>query len=531
MVPLYITVLGILCSITIFALEKTVKPGVNFSAWKKDFRLPLIHLSIFSFLYFLMVLLTGRLIFAAALVILLDLVLVVINYAKYRNLCEPLVFSDYDYFTDAFRFPRLYLPFLGVYGFLGIFIAAVLLVLGFCLDTSAVDRFSGKVLITCITGLAATSIILYLTRNIKKYNSFHPDEDLRKLGFSLYVWSYFLAYLEKPPVISPFENFSDLSGSSDTDLSKLPHLMAVQSESFFDPRKWNPDIRTGVLQDFDAICRESPVSGLLRVPAWGANTIRTEFSFLTGIAPEAMGGHQFSPYQISSRSWHITSFVNYLKKAGYHTICVHPYYKRFYHRNIIFKKWGFDEFIDISSFTENDRFGPYTSDEAVKNYVLSRFAESRKNNAPLFVFAITMENHGPLHLESITDEECTGYFNKPVTPEYRDLAKYLRHLANENNMLKELIAAFNNMTRPVSLAFYGDHVPILPEPYSILGKPDGRVPFFVYHCGFKCSRNQETPVNTTTDNENMEKYPESIEELSVYWLNLVRKLQADSRNY
>jgi len=501
MVVPYIMGAGLLCAAAAFSAEFLVKPkprhvGLNF-------KIVLINLSIFGFIYGLMLLLSGKIIFSATVTFLLYCILIVVNNAKYLNLMEPLVFSDYDYFTDAFRFPRLYIPFLGVSGILGIMTAVAVIICGFCIDPSHINRFTDPVVAASVMGIeTGCLLILWFTRDIKNLNTFNIGEDLNNLGFAVFLWSYFLAYLEKPAVKSPFESFAssgaDVTSEKDQDKNEnrkanefshdgnavMPNLIAIQSESFFDPREWNPNIKEDVLKDYDSILAESLMCGKMKVPAWGANTIRTEFSFLTGISPEDMKGHRFSPYQISSTSWKIVSLVNFLKSRGYHTVCIHPYHTGFYHRDVIFKKWQFDEFLDIRSFTKADKFGPYVSDAAIADRMLG-LCEEWNGRSPLFIFMITMENHGPLNLESITEEEVQGRFKDRVSDDFRELAVYLRHLSNENDMLRKLTGNFKEKNYPVSMVFYGDHVPILPKPYAVLGEPEGTVPYFIWNCNVK----------------------------------------------
>ena len=57
--------------------------------------------------------------FAAALALAGAGLIVVVNNAKYQALREPFVWADFEYFTDALRHPRLYLPFLGLWRALG----------------------------------------------------------------------------------------------------------------------------------------------------------------------------------------------------------------------------------------------------------------------------------------------------------------------------------------------------------------------------------------------------------------------------
>ena len=77
----------------------------------------------------------------------------------------------------------------------------------------------------------------------------------------------------------------------------LSDIVVVQSESFFDARILSDTIKTDVLTEYDKCLLESDCHGRLKVPAWGANTMRTEFAFLTGLEPQTLGLAQFYPYQ------------------------------------------------------------------------------------------------------------------------------------------------------------------------------------------------------------------------------------------
>ncbi len=79
-----------------------------------------------------MALRAGLWLFAHAL---LTLVLVLVNNAKFTALREPFVFQDYEYFTDAIRPPRLYIPFLGWWKFMAAAFAFVIaVVIGFGIE-------------------------------------------------------------------------------------------------------------------------------------------------------------------------------------------------------------------------------------------------------------------------------------------------------------------------------------------------------------------------------------------------------------
>lgn len=58
-----------------------------------------------------------------------------------------------------------------------------------------------------------------------------------------------------------------------------------------------------------------------------------------------------------------------------------------------------------------------------------------------------------------------------------DLTIYLRHLRNANRMIGSLHIQLDALEQPVSLCWYGDHVPIMPTVYATFGQPSGLVPY------------------------------------------------------
>ena len=102
-----------------------------------------VHAGIWCLAHAALTLPLGRPWFAAALVSAFWLVLVQVNNAKYKSLREPFVFHDYEYFTDAVRHPRLYIPFLGWAKFSGATVGVLLAVaVGLWAEESLEDRWN-----------------------------------------------------------------------------------------------------------------------------------------------------------------------------------------------------------------------------------------------------------------------------------------------------------------------------------------------------------------------------------------------------
>jgi phosphoglycerol transferase MdoB-like AlkP superfamily enzyme len=430
----------------------------------------------------------GRPWFAAAAVSAFLLMLVLVNNAKFKTLLEPFVFQDYEYFTDAIRHPRLYIPFLGWWKFLGAVAGFVLAVgIGLWGEAAPEERFAWSGQLGGIAVVAGVGLVLLFVATRRPLPvSFDPDKDVGTIGFLAFLWRY--AEEESTPlaVASPFDFLL-----AEHSQGNSPHLVAVQSESFFDPRSLYPGIRNDVLAEFDRLRMDAVAHGKLKVPAWGANTVRTEFAFLTGIDEDGLGVHRFNPYRAIAGGWELPSLATYLKRLGYRTICIHPYPASFYQRDRVYPQLGFDDFLDMRAFDDTMRVGSYIGDAAVADKVAALLGESRD---PLFIFVITMENHGPLHLERVVPGDIDALYTAVPPNGCDDLTVYLRHLRNADQMIAKLRQTLDRSERPASLCWFSDHVPTMPSVYETFGLPNGDVEYVIWN-----NRNSISTLNVDTE--------------------------------
>jgi hypothetical protein len=428
----------------------------------------------------------GRPWFAAAAVSAFLLMLVLVNNAKVKALREPFVFQDYEYFTDAIRYPRLYIPFLGWWKFLGAAAGFILAVaIGLWGEAAPARRFVWPGQLGGIAVVFAGGMSLLFAGNRRRLPvGFEPVRDVCALGLLSSLWRY--AQEESAPLtaVSPFDFLP-----AERPEGGLPHLVAIQSESFFDPRPLYPGIRPEVLAEFDRLRGDSVARGKLKVPAWGANTVRTEFAFLSGIGEDRLGVHRFNPYRAVAAGCDVPSLASYLKRLGYRTICVHPYPASFYRRDRVYPHLGFDEFLDIRAFDDTMRVGPYIGDAAVADKLPALLREA---TGPVFVFVITMENHGPLHLERALPVDADALYSVLPPVGCDDLTIYLRHLRNADRMIAQVRQALDRCERPASLCWFGDHVPILSSTYAAFGTPKGEVEYVFWNDrGTSCREERE----------------------------------------
>src|SRR5574343_210125 len=173
-----------------------------------------------------------------ATVALLMLVVQVSN-AKYHALKESFVFQDFEYFTDAIRHPRLYIPFLGWWKFAMIAVAVVgALVVGLWLEA---PRAGAAVQAGWMFGLGA---ILLADFGRGPAPCWEPEADLARQGLLACLWDYGWAERRQPELPAAKWAAAQLP-------VERPDIVVVQSESFFDPRGLFAGIRPEVLAEFD----------------------------------------------------------------------------------------------------------------------------------------------------------------------------------------------------------------------------------------------------------------------------------------
>jgi len=410
-------------------------------------------------------LLLRRPVFALMLVLTGQFLVIQINNAKYRALREPFLFSDFSIFSQTIKHPRLYLPFLGMGRAVLVALAVVAAVgFGWWLE-KPLPNFS---LVSAGTALIGV-LLVCIGRTIAKPPSLDPEKDLSRNGLFTSIAQYWIQEKVVPP--SRRTHWPAIR----ENMTEMPDIVVIQSESFFDARQIFPGIKREILANYDMARATAAMHGRLAVPAWGANTMRPEFCFLTGLAPDSLDVHRFNPYRYLAGQ-PIRALPTLLREAGYRTTCLHPHAARFFRRDRAFPNLGFERFVDEREFARAKRAGPYISDEAVTDKLLQELDEAKP---PSFFFVITMENHGPLHLEGVQQGETEELYRTKPPVGCEDLTVYLRHLKNADRQLGRLRCYLAARARPAILCFYGEHLPSMPKVYDALGLPDGRTDYFV----------------------------------------------------
>lgn len=428
---------------------------------------------------------TARPMLAAALALAILLLLMVFNRVKEQVLREPLVLADACLLPQIWRYPEMYIPFLPVRRILagtGAFAVCVAVLLhvehpvprsghGFLYGLLAAGALLPGVLLWLFRRGRFPGPAAFLLRHLPVSHDAAADAARNGPLAAALMHPVLAGTVEKNkpdflinstrrPYASRWpENFERLLEEiSAAPPEKRPHVTLIQAESFCDIREYLGGEWKEALQDFlPNWDRLKTMGRTLPTPenAYGAYTMRTEFSMLTGLRAEALGPFAFNPYLLAARQpmW---SLARFFRAKGYATVCMHPYHKGFFRRDKVMPNLGFERFLGIEELAGLEKFGPYTSDNALGDAILAELARSQR---PVFCFAITMEAHGPWLEGRLGSEELTacslGNLNKGLSTE---LSLYCRHIRNSDTMLGRLHDK-QKEANTNTVIVYGDHIP------------------------------------------------------------------------
>jgi hypothetical protein len=348
----------------------------------------------------LLALATGRPLFVGIVTAALGAGFCLADHTMRETLREPVVFSESVELPQVLTHPHLYLPFAGPGLVLGGAVAALAAAAGLLLFEPPAwqPRPSAAFAAAALTaaafwigareqpiGLVATAL-----RRIARPSG-EPFADAAALGpFAMLLVHAVIARAERGDRRKRFAVQCDSRqprpvrqrrpGRAATRKPACP-IIIVQCESFFDARRLSPAIPPEFLTGFAACCASSARFGRLNVPGWGANTMRAEFAVLTGIPESELGYDRFNPYYALART-PIESHVRRLRRAGYRTICLHPFDRRFFRRDLAMPALGFEHFLGRETLG-GSRTPPYYPDPDLARDIL-RIIE--KEGPQTFVF-------------------------------------------------------------------------------------------------------------------------------------------------
>jgi hypothetical protein len=396
-----------------------------------------------------------------------------------KTLHEPVVFSEATELPQLFTHPQLYLPFAGLGLVLGGTGAAIAAALGLLIFEPPVwtprpyHALLLTALLVALAWLASNGPLLQSVASLMRrlHPTDEPFDDAAALGpLGMLIVHAIIARAERP--------------ARRAALAAAPMIMrrqtiagpivVVQCESFFDARRLSPVIPDDLLPGWAAAVSGASVYGRLQVPGWGANTMRTEFAALSGVPESALGYDRFNPYYALART-PLESQVWRLRRAGYRTICLHPFDRRFFRRDLVMPALGFERFLSRETLGGSNR-PPYCPDPELAGHIL-RVLDAE--GPQTFIFAITMGNHGPWLPKGVSlDPAVAAIAGLNGIPKEGELRRYLHGLHGCDEMLRILLDGLKD--REATLGFYGDHLPSLGAAFEHFGFDEPHADYVIW---------------------------------------------------
>lgn len=240
-------------------------------------------------------------------------------------------------------------------------------------------------------------------------------------------------------------------------------VVYVLSESFSDPSrvpglKNNKDSMPNIRK-----IKAGTTSGLMLSSGYGGGTANLEYMGLSGLSMANFESSLSSPYQQLVPSQHWTPTINQLWGAPVNSLGYHPYESSMYSRATNYKKFGFSHFYtltgpDVIKYQDKIDESPYVSDKSSYDSALEGIKSGKTNK---FIQIITMQNHMPYHEwyenNDYTAESTTG------TPlgddEQQSIETYQKGVEITDQATQEFLNELDALDKPVTVVFYGDHLP------------------------------------------------------------------------
>lgn len=241
-----------------------------------------------------------------------------------------------------------------------------------------------------------------------------------------------------------------------------PNIIFVMSEAFWDPTLMkNVSFNQDPMPFFRSL-QKSQTSGTMLSPVYGGGTANTEFEVLTGFSTQFLPNGAIPYAQYVNKP--IDALPTILQKQGYATSAIHPYDNWFYNRNNVYKDLGFDKFISKEHFNSPEYKGSYIRDTELTKKILDEVKETDKSD---FIYATSMQAHGPYSSTPNPQNQIKVSGDNLSPASQAILENYSNTLSDVDQSLKQLIEGLEQSGEPTEVIFFGDHLPMLGEDYSV----------------------------------------------------------------
>ena len=315
----------------------------------------------------------------------------------------------------------------------------------------------------CVAPTIARRMQVALAAHDVIYDPWDWTRNARRNGLSIHLIQTSRREVPDPPTPVERRRYASLRGRH-TPVNPMPRtVMVILCESCWNdaqrfPRMFDPLVARGLVP-FRAIS-----------PAYGGGTVNATFELLTGLpARGALTGVIYQEYAGLLRD-EAEALPRALGRRGYATLDAHNHYRRFWKRDVVNPKLGFDHFLSLEEMAYT---GPGWADDRVLFDAVA--ARLQPESGLTFSFLTTVFGHGGYRAD---DDLGEGVYAARITRSVTALAEFIDQLLR--------------IDPSALLLVLGDHKPGLTEyfvaqgllPRDVTSAPwdvVGDVPGFVRH--------------------------------------------------
>lgn len=263
-----------------------------------------------------------------------------------------------------------------------------------------------------------------------------------------------------------YEQYADKLNQTRTNNLSGQTVISILSESLTNPNDVQNLKYTGgdVYKNITQLKQDSVFSGTMLSSGYGGGTANVEYMTLTGFPLNTYAPEMVVPY---------TQLVPFANKVP--TLpglfsdkeVLHPYVGTFYNRRDAYKKMGIQKFytVDGQKYKYPAKYAQalgnpgYTGDEYSYSYLIKKIASSTKKQSQ-FLQLMTMQNHTPYVPEKYSNNDYKVVSPTSLSDTTRkQVETYITGVHYTDIETKRLVDKLNQLKRPVTMIFYGDHWP------------------------------------------------------------------------
>ncbi|KRM20952.1 hypothetical protein FC90_GL001484 [Latilactobacillus graminis DSM 20719] len=462
---------------------------------------------IMTLIFFLLFLITNRFWYSYGFLFILELIVTVSTALKIILRHEPILPTDMAALKNIVDIVNMVSPIVITLGLIGVVISLVIVVIlqlkygkHFNVKISFRKRIiSAFLILLMLSGLffvnhanAIPSRVFALFKIQKLF--YDQERGAQNNGPILqYINNLDVSIMERPTgysettihkIMKKYDQEALKMNRSRAKWAKNQTVIFVLSESFSDPSRV-PNLNVSKTPIPNVLkLKKQTTSGLMMSSGYGGGTANMEWQALTGLNLSSLSPTLATPYsQLVDKMAVNPNITNLFDQK----IAIHPYNAGLYNRQAVFKKFGFQKFYFDGSKTNKLKYkdtvasSPYISDQSA--YKETERLISKDNRKTQFIQLSTMQNHLPFDVNSNVGSDGVTASGGAIGDNIVAVNNYIQRLQDTDAAVKEFIQKLDQNERPITVVWYGDHLPAI---YSGLSMSEYAIPlhqtdYFIYN--------------------------------------------------